>query len=254
MQDLGLNIDLSVAGIGARQQAPRSAGMIKATDGVIPLFYKMPIFDKGASEESGEAVYRDVDYVEIVVPGQRDKWIGPVNEKHIERFAEQYESYKRGDVHAEQGTPITHWQGIPPQRAQELRALRVYTVEILAELPDSAAQRLGQDFNALRKMAQKFVAQAGAAAALGKTVEQQQREIADMAARQAELEAELARMKALQAHEQGRPVAGALVDATIGGTEAPALLDAELAKLTEEPATDADDAGTMPGGRPPRRR
>jgi hypothetical protein len=133
-------------------------GVIKATDGCIPIFHKRDSLDERASEEQGRPIYRSEDWLEIISPGSKDRPLRPASPADKVKYAEQWESYKRGDAREiADGTPITEWQGIPRARAMELRALGIYTVEQLAQAPDTALARIGMESRALQNAARKFV-------------------------------------------------------------------------------------------------
>ncbi len=181
---------------GGEAERVQKRGTIKATDGVIPIFHQREIADEPASAREGRPIYRVEDWIEIICPGSRDRVLRPVLKKDKERFAEQWESYKRGDHHqVTDGTPITQWQGVSRQRAAELRASGIYTVEQLADATDNTLQRLGMDARKLQEAARKFVAGTAEATAERKRREEvegmmrdQNRIIEQLEARLAELE------------------------------------------------------------------
>lgn len=153
----GIDFDQMIRQAQGEQARTSSRGRIQVTDGVIPIFHKREIKDKAASDAAGRVVNKQVDFIEIIVPGQRDRVIGPVRQDHKDRFPEQWEAYERGDTETIVGTPVTEWQGVSRLRASELRANQVYTVEQLADLPDGVAHRIGPDFQALKAAARQFL-------------------------------------------------------------------------------------------------
>ena len=145
------------AGLEASKRSEQK-GIIKATDGVIPLFRWEDVEDKRASEEAGRVIMKQVAYIEIIVPGSRDRPIGPVNELHKKRFHEQWESFLAGDSGDRiVGTPITEWQGVSRTRAHELKANGFYTVELVAQCADDKLKKLGNQPSALRHAAQQYI-------------------------------------------------------------------------------------------------
>lgn len=143
-----------------REQAsrPTARGAIRVTDGVVPIFFAKEIEDAAASEQAGRPIFKAVDWIEIIVPGSRDRVSCPVRIEHQKRFPEQWESYKRQEARTvADGTPITEWQGIPRTRAMELRALGFYTVEQLAEAPENQLAKAGGDARRLQEQAAAFI-------------------------------------------------------------------------------------------------
>lgn len=149
----------TVAAAMREQSATSNArGHIRATDGVIPVFFPKEIEDAAASEQAGRPIFKAVDWIEIIVPGSRDRVSCPVRIEHQKRFPEQWESYKRQEARTvADGTPITEWQGIPRTRAMELRALGFYTVEQLAEAPENQLAKAGADARRVQEQAAAFI-------------------------------------------------------------------------------------------------
>jgi len=155
-----LDFSDSIAGAQRERAAkgPETRGTIRVTDGVIPVFFQVDVEDQAASEAAGRPIYRAEDWIEIIVPGSRDKTRCPVRKDHQTRFAEQWESYKKGDAHeVTGGTPVMEWQGIARTRAQELRAQGFYTVEQIAEAGDNQLAKMGGDARRIQAQAKAFV-------------------------------------------------------------------------------------------------
>lgn len=149
----------TVAAAMREQSATAGArGNIRATDGVIPVFFSKEIEDSAATQEAGRPIFKSVDWIEIIVPGSRDRVSCPVRIEHRNRFPEQWDSYKRNeDRVVADGTPITEWQGIARTRAMELRAQGFYTVEQFASAPENQIAKTGQDGRRLQEQAKAFL-------------------------------------------------------------------------------------------------
>jgi hypothetical protein len=133
-------------------------GNIRATDGVIPVFFAKDIQDQAASDAAERPIYKSTDWIQIIVPGSRDRVSCPVRIEHQRRFPEQWESYKRNEERVvADGTPITEWQGIARTRAMELRAQGFYTVEQFAAAPENQIAKTGQDRRRLQEQAKAFL-------------------------------------------------------------------------------------------------
>jgi hypothetical protein len=189
---------------------PTARGAIRVTDGVVPIFFAKEIEDAAASEQAGRPIYKAVDWIEIIVPGSRDRVSCPVRKEHRERFPEQWESYKRQEARTvADGTPITEWQGIPRTRALELRALGFYTVEQLAAAPENQLQKAGQDARRIQEQAQAFIKS-------NSDLEGERRLRGELEAKFSELVA-LNQELATQLTELRRKVDGDVTDDTAGG-------------------------------------
>jgi hypothetical protein len=193
------DVDFSDAIEAATRQRETPAparGNIRVTDGVIPMFYTTEVEDKRASDEAGRPIYRSEDWIEILVPGSRDRVRTPVRKEHRARFPEQWESYKRGDDRdVAGGTPIGEWQGISRTRAAELKAQSFYTVEQLATASDQQIARLGHDARALQKQAQDYIAGREVLESERKLRAEIESQYATAAAELAELRRELAALR-----------------------------------------------------------
>ena len=213
-----LDFSDSIAG-AQRERAAKGAekrGTIRVTDGVIPVFFKEDVEDVAASEAAGRPIYRSEDWIEIIVPGSRDKVRAPVRKDHKTRFPEQWESYQRGEAHeVSGGTPVMEWQGIARTRAQELRAQGFYTVEQISEASDNQLAKMGGDARRIQAQAKAFV--------------EGQRELDRERAMRADIEAKFADMVARN-EELSRQVDG-------------------LRRKLEGEADDADDQSNGAGGR-----
>ncbi len=55
-------------------------------DNCIPRFFLHKVLDNEKTKEEGANVWRDAEYVEIIIPNSRDTWVGPVDKKHIDRW------------------------------------------------------------------------------------------------------------------------------------------------------------------------
>lgn len=95
-------------------------------------------------EGKGRPVYEDVEYVEIRIPGDKDQInIRPVDSDIKRRFQARYDRWKAGHKETSIGHPLRLWAGISPSHVEDLAHFGVYTVEQLAETPDSALKDIG---------------------------------------------------------------------------------------------------------------
>lgn len=120
-------------------------------------FYMRPVLNEAKSKEEKRPVYEDVEYIRIIVPGDRDSIVEQeVWDIHRARFADRYERWKRNHDNSVQGTPITALVGVTPALAQELAHFHVTTVEQLADMSDQIGQKF-MGFAQLKKKAKEFL-------------------------------------------------------------------------------------------------
>lgn len=128
--------------------------------------------DEEASKEAGRPIFRDKEYVRIIIPGDRlanvHKEVTPAIRA---QYADQYQAWKTGgDQHATTGTPLSvwAWPGITRSTVEELKYFRCYTVEQLAGLQDGVLSRLGPGYLKLREEARAWLKSAETSAPLSK--------------------------------------------------------------------------------------
>lgn len=176
-------------------------------------FYMEAVHDVRASKEAGRPIYKDTEMVEVLIPG--DKNFRPVFLAHdlaeqpshdnpngitwAEKFSEAYGDFKAGNARSLSGTPLEEAPFLTRAKVAELKALKVETVEQLAELPDRALSRMGPGVRGLMEQAKAYLETAAATAEPTKLAE----ENAAMKDRIAQMEAMMAEMQ--QKRGPGRP-------------------------------------------------
>lgn len=120
-------------------------------------FFRKPVMHPGASREEGRAVYREVDYIRIMTPGDKLSIIErPVDEIDSRRFAARYERWKAGAGDAVQGTPLSSLPNMTPSKVEEYKFFNITTVEQLAGAPDNVGQKFF-GFNEDKRRANAFL-------------------------------------------------------------------------------------------------
>ncbi|HHA18196.1 MAG TPA: hypothetical protein ENK70_00625, partial [Methylophaga sp.] len=124
------------------------------SNSVFARFFNKSIQHAGLSKKKNRPVFNNVEYVEIIISGDKNnRPVLKVNDTHRRRFEKEYSAFKRGEDEVLQGTPISEWNGISRTRADELKSMGIKTIESLAELPDTYMKRLGFGGVELRKKA-----------------------------------------------------------------------------------------------------
>lgn len=155
-------------------------------------FYRKPVLQPGKSREEGRAVYKEVDYVRIHVPGDKASVIErPVSEQDAFRFADRYAKWKAGQAEAVTGTPLSALPGMTPSKVEEYKFFKLVTVEQLAEANDNLGGKF-MSFHQDKSRAQAFLEVAKNNAPIEKMNE-------ELAKRDAELEELRSMVQALQA-------------------------------------------------------
>lgn len=167
-------------------------------------FFRKPKLHPGKSTEAGRAVYEEIDYIRVHVPGDKTSVVErPVNEMDAARFADRYAKWKAGQAEAVIGTPLSALPGMSPAKVEEYKFFKVITVEQLAEANDTLGQKF-MGFQQDKARAKAFMEVAANNAPIERMNEELQK-------RDAEIENLRTMVEALQA--QAKPAKRALVTA-----------------------------------------
>lgn len=162
-------------------------------------FYKRPVQQEQESIEAGRPIYKEFDFVHICVAGDTlteiDTYVLP---SHKTRFPIQWAQYQNRVGASEPdviGTPVAEWPLVSKSQAEELRALKFYTVESIANASDQQLQRIGMAAGmspyAFRDKAKSFLNLATSSAETDK----RDQEINSLKEELAKKDAETAKMK-----------------------------------------------------------
>ena len=170
-----------------------AAAAAEADASLLVKFYIDTVHDQQASEKEGRPIYKDVEFIDIRIPGNKDNVvIRPAREVDKQRFSRHYAAFKarteRGQKNANElvGTPLALWPVLKPSQVKEFEFFNILTVEQLASASDSVGQKF-MGFQDIRRKAQGFAAAANAAQPVNKL----QKALEDANARIAALEAQL---------------------------------------------------------------
>lgn len=188
----------------------------RTPDGSALRIWKDTAQNKFLSEREGRALFDEVIYVEVISPGSRDST--PIFEvkrtfapemglsqpklglKYAEykQFIEDFE--KNAEIDASlTGTPLAQWAEMTRTMAASLKAQQVYTVEALANLPDSRLSIVGPDGRTWREKAAAFIASAKDSAYVTTLAADLERTRQELAERDERIAALAAQVEALQA-------------------------------------------------------
>lgn len=132
-----------------------------ADDRLHVRFFIAPFLKEEDSKKEGRPIYEDTEFIEIMVPGDKDNIVvDRVNNIHRRRFRTRYERWKQdGTGEITRGTSLREWPGCTRSQAEEFAFFGVKTVEQLAEMSDGNAQKFMGSM-VLRQKARDFLAAA----------------------------------------------------------------------------------------------
>jgi hypothetical protein len=109
-------------------------------------FYKKSVKQDIASAEAGRPIFKEFDFVRIMIPGDNLTEIDTyAQESHKARFPRQWAHYQNQVANHKDiiGTPLEQWPQVTRSQADELRGLKFHTVESIADCSDQQLQRIG---------------------------------------------------------------------------------------------------------------
>ena len=130
--------------------------------GLYVEFYMDAVKDAGASLEAGYPKFRDVPYIMIMVPGDNGSVIrrpvrtGQYPKSDNNRFHNEYVAFVQKKEMPTVGFPLEEWAQLTKSQVLELQHFGFKTVEHLAEVTDTNAQKFMGLFD-LRGKAQTFL-------------------------------------------------------------------------------------------------
>lgn len=167
------------------------------------MFYKNLEQDVVQTAAQGRPIYKEVDYIKIQVPGLAlSEWDRPVEESDKNRFPIQWAKFlnRTNEDGNYEGTPIGEWKLISRSQAEQLRALKFYTVEAVAQAGDQHIQNIGMIAGmspyAFRDKAKHFLESAKTEADITHREEEIDQLRAENAKLLAETDAKMAQLKA----------------------------------------------------------
>ena len=105
-------------------------------------FYRKPVLQPALSEQEGRAIFKEVDFIRIMVPGDKLNIVErPVDSIDARRFADRYEKWKAGAGNVIEGTPLASLPKMTPTKVEEYKFFGIHTVEQLADANDNVGQK-----------------------------------------------------------------------------------------------------------------
>lgn len=149
---------------------------------VVASFENFPVVNPSRSKDEGRPVFDDMEVVRIHMSGDRlnapvfpaDAEVpGGIEDEetgltrpgtYAEKYAKQYEQFKKGERQTKSGTPIEALPFLTPAKMKELKGLNIYTAEALADLDGQPLKTLGQGGREWKNQAQAYLDNAAGSA------------------------------------------------------------------------------------------
>lgn len=120
-------------------------------------FFTKAVPHPGESEKAGRPIFVNQDFVKVLIPGERDQIVRRVKDEDKRRWAPQWQRYQSNQEQTPEGTPLDVLFPGNPAQVDNLRALKFYTVEQLADASDSALQSIGFGGRDMQAKARRFL-------------------------------------------------------------------------------------------------
>lgn len=181
----------------------REAGLPPDAPAVGVGFCLHPIKDEAASDKAGRIMFKEVEFVRLVIPGDKQSEIfvradtkrkgqDNVERDYTERFPQAYRDFKQSGAKPIDGTPLEQWPAVSRTEVLNLKSFHIHTVEALAQVNDSNAAKLPFNIRELINKAKDHIATAKALS----DAKNKDAQIEELKAQIAELSARMDKKKA----------------------------------------------------------
>lgn len=178
------------------QQSPTPS----VNHGLIVSFHRGSRPNTFRTELEGRPIVDEIDMIEIAYPGDNKTYQDRmVVESDKVRYPAEWVNYQRSQAgetsSVDGGTPLREWGAFPQALIRDFEFARIFTVEQLASLSDTAKQAMGTGTNDWCIKAQAFIESSrdqNYAPRLARENEDMKRQMADMVRQMAELSAKVA--------------------------------------------------------------
>ena len=144
-------------------------------------FFTRPRIDIEASTKENRPIYKDVPFIEIMVPGDKNNIsLEEVWDLHKRRFPRHWEQFQAGLKDQVVGTPLKVAPFLTDSHIEELAYFKIRTLEQLADLADQHMTFMGA--RELQQQAKKFLDRSKSAESLLERIERLEAENRRLAA------------------------------------------------------------------------
>ena len=138
----------------SQQQNPGQPGVRQT----IISFYDREVQNEYESDKEGRPIFTMKTYITKIPPGDKTLVIDrKATKKDFVTYRPQYQAYLQGVEAPLNGTPLAAWAQVTRAQVAEWKALNIFTVDQLAELPDSYGTKI-MGFQGWKQKAQAFIA------------------------------------------------------------------------------------------------
>ena len=119
-------------------------------------FYMGAVQNDSKTTEAGRPIFDDMECIKIF--NSKDNIIDrPLRDSDKQRWPRQYAAWKQGDQEAGlSGTRLEQWGMLTRAQAEEFKYFKIFTVEQLADAPDSAAHNF-MGFQKYKGLAKAYI-------------------------------------------------------------------------------------------------
>lgn len=136
----------------------RDGTIIEQTDASLGVrFFHLPVEDEVETRNTGIVKFKDIEMLEVLIPGDRNTIHRKVKEEDKIRFRQQYERFKESNSQELQGTLLNQFPFISSARRKELEYLNIFTGEQLLNMPDGNIDKIGIGGRELIKKIKAFM-------------------------------------------------------------------------------------------------
>jgi hypothetical protein len=166
-------------------------------------FHIVPVKNEFETQKQGRPIFSDVTYIEIFTPGSQLNVIDtPARDDHKARFPMEWAHFQNqhgGDAR-EIGTPLKQWPLLTASQVEELRGLKFFTVDAIANASDQQINKIGMAGGmspyAFREKARRFLQLANDDSVVQKASEELQKIRDEQAEKDAKHAQEMEEMRA----------------------------------------------------------
>lgn len=124
-------------------------------------FSSRSVLDPVASQDAQRPVHKQVDYVRIRQPGERDEIVRPSHIGDQRRFPRHWQAFQEGRQALPEGTPLSILFPNNPEVVENLKYDKIFVVEQLAALNDTQIGNIGLGGRQFVDKAKAFLAASG---------------------------------------------------------------------------------------------
>lgn len=127
-------------------------------DDCIAHFHYEAVQNKAKTEQKGRPVFDQIPFVKIRIPGDNTSVVDrKVTDADKERWPATWERFCKKQEQVAEGTPVEHWPRLTVAQVALLKHLGIPTVEALANVGDSALEKIGPGARELQNHARAWL-------------------------------------------------------------------------------------------------